>query len=127
MGKEVLSVFGKDYPTRDGTCVRDYIHVSDLVDAHLRALDYLLAGNESAVFNLGTEKGTTVLELIKTAEKAWGKNIPYKVVDRRAGDCEVLVADSTKAKQILGWQSKHNLEEILADAWEWHQNLENKI
>jgi len=120
LGKETLKVFGNDYPTRDGTCERDYIHVADLAEAHVKALEYLIKNGQSDVFNLGTEKGTTVLELIQTAEKVWGKTIPYEIVERRPGDPAILVASAQKIGEKLGWQAKYNLEKILADAWQWH-------
>ncbi len=106
--REQLQVFGDDYDTDDGTCIRDYIHVNDLSDAHLKAMDYLLNENKNLVVNLGTSKGSSVLEVIDEAEKAIGKNINYKIVGRRAGDPAHLVASYEKAKDLLGWEAKHS-------------------
>jgi UDP-glucose 4-epimerase len=116
-----LSVFGTDYPTKDGTCIRDYIHVTDLVDAHLLALNFLFEKGQSEIFNLGNGNGFSVWEVIKTAEKVIEKKIPYEITLRRAGDPAVLVADSQKAKTLLNWNPKHSgLEEIIGTAWNWH-------
>jgi len=119
--REKLFVFGDDYPTKDGTAIRDYIHVNDLADAHLRALNYLSEGGKSDVFNLGTGEGYSVLEMIAAAEKATGKEIPYEITGRRAGDPAMLVADNSKAREILGWQPKYGLQEIMETAWNWHK------
>lgn len=120
--REEVSIFGDDYPTPDGTCIRDYIHVTDLADAHLRALDYLRAGNESNVFNLGNGVGFSVQEVVDTARKVTGHPIPAKIVPRRPGDPAQLIASSDKAREVLGWDPKHDsLEEIIASAWKWHQ------
>lgn len=117
-----ISIFGDDYPTRDGTCVRDYIHVMDLSEAHLLAADYLLSGGESDVFNLGNGVGFTVKEVIQAAEEVVGASIPAKIAPRRAGDPAQLVASSDKAKSILGWKpSRYNIHTILSDAWSWHK------
>ena len=119
--REHVSIFGTDYPTKDGTCVRDYIHVTDLAQAHILAVKYLIAGNKSNIFNLGNGVGFTVKEVIKTAEKVTGKSIKVVEEDRRAGDPAVLIASSEKAKKILGWHPQHNsLEEIIQTAWNWH-------
>ncbi len=116
-----FKVFGMDYPTKDGTCIRDYIHVSDLADAHILALEYLLKKNRSNVFNLANGKGFSVLEVIKAAEKITGRKIIYKVGSRRAGDPAVLIADSGKAKKYLEWKPRlSSLEAIIASAWKWH-------
>lgn len=120
--REKVLVFGKDYETPDGTCVRDYIHINDLADAHIKALEYLNAGNNSDIFNLGTGDGNSVLEIIKTAEKITGKEIKFEITERRPGDPAVLVADNKKAKNILGWEAKYNLEQIISTAWNWHCN-----
>ncbi|GGN97258.1 UDP-glucose 4-epimerase GalE [Saccharibacillus kuerlensis] len=118
-----ISVFGEDYPTEDGTCIRDYLHVSDLADAHLRAIDYLKNGGESDVFNLGSGSGFSVREIIETARRVTGKEIPVKTEPRRAGDPAVLVASSQKARSILGWSpARENIETIIASAWSWHQS-----
>ncbi len=122
LGKyESLGVFGSDYETRDGTCVRDYIHVVDLVDAHLKALEFLFGGDKSDVFNLGNGLGFTVKEVIDMVEKVSGKKVPVKIMERREGDPAALVADSAKAGKILGWHPVHSsLEEIITTAWKWH-------
>ena len=118
-----LDVYGTDYDTRDGTCVRDYIHVVDLVDAHLKALDYLFAGNESDVFNLGNGEGFTVKEVIGMAEKVSGQKLKVIMSVRREGDPAALVADSKKAAKVLGWKPEHSgLEEIVETAWNWHSS-----
>lgn len=120
--REAVSVFGDDYPTRDGTCVRDYIHVTDLAQAHILALDYLLQGGENNVFNLGNGVGFTVNEVIECARKVTGHAIPAVVSPRRAGDPAQLVASSEKAKTVLGWKPRYdNLETIISTAWAWHQ------
>jgi UDP-glucose 4-epimerase len=117
-----ITVYGTDYPTPDGTCIRDYIHVSDLVDAHLLAMDYLLNGGESAIFNLGSSKGYSVKEMIDAARVVTGHPIPVEYGDRRAGDPPSLIASSEKAKQILGWSpSRTAIETIIGSAWAWHK------
>lgn len=124
--REQLSVFGNDYPTSDGTCVRDYIHVVDLAKAHVVALKRLLEGkNESnyEVFNVGTGKGSTVLEVIESFEKVSGKKLNYKIVDRRPGDITTAYADTTKANEVLGWKAKSTLDEAMKSAWEWEQKI----
>jgi UDP-glucose-4-epimerase GalE len=115
-----LKVFGTDYPTLDGTAIRDYIHVDDLADAHLRALGYLSDGGNSNVFNLGTGSGSTVRQVIAAAEKASGRAVPVADAPRRAGDPVALYSDSTKAEAVLGWSARHSLDEIVASAWAWH-------
>ena len=120
---EILSVFGSDYDTPDGTGVRDYIHVTDLAQAHILAVKYLMEGNESNIFNLGNGVGFTVKEVIETARKVTGKPIKAVEEGRRAGDPAVLIASSEKAKNILGWKPEHaDLEEIIASAWKWHSS-----
>jgi UDP-glucose 4-epimerase len=120
--RESLTLFGTDYPTPDGTCVRDYIHVEDLVDAHFLALQYLEAGNPSAAFNLGNGRGFSNREIIEAARRVTGKPIPVTEAPRRPGDPAVLVASSEKAEKVLGWKPKHpDIEEIIADAWRWHE------
>ncbi len=112
--RECLMVFGNDYDTRDGTCVRDYVHVSDLADAHVKAIKRLLEGKPSAIYNLGTENGVTVKEVIAATERVTGKTLPVRFVGRRAGDPAVLVASSRKAEQELGWKPKYtSIEEII--------------
>lgn len=121
-GRANLKVFGTDYDTDDGTCVRDYIHVTDLVDAHVLALEYLFRKKQSVVLNLGNGTGFSVKEVITVAEKVTGETVPYEKAARRAGDPAVLVADATKAKNVLGWKPQHEqLKDIIASAWEWHR------
>ncbi|MBQ6919649.1 MAG: UDP-glucose 4-epimerase GalE [Synergistaceae bacterium] len=122
MGKrEFIMVYGNDYPTDDGTCIRDYIHVEDLAKAHILALEYLRNGGESNIFNLGSGDGYSVMEMINAARKVTGHPIPAKVGQRRAGDPARLVADSTKARKILKWQPEiTKMEDIIATAWKWH-------
>ena len=120
-GKRELTVFGEDYATPDGTCVRDYIHVTDLAKAHLAALAYLDSGGASGAFNLGTGQGHSVREVLVCAEKITGRRIPYKVGIRREGDPPVLVASPERAKRVLGWvPERPRLDDIVADAWAWH-------
>ena len=123
LGKlESVSIFGTDYPTRDGTCIRDYIHVTDLAQAHVLGLEYLLKEGDSDVFNLGNGSGFSVREVIETAKKVTGKEIKIVERDRRPGDPPVLVGSSDKAKKALGWRPEYaNLNDIVAHAWQWHQ------
>jgi len=115
-------VFGNDWPTRDGTCVRDYIHVNDLCDAHLRALDWLAGGGRCEAFNLGNGDGATVLEVIDAARRVTGKSIKIDHAPRRAGDPPSLVADASKAKRVLGWQpARADIGGIVRDAWNFEQ------
>lgn len=123
----MLSVFGDDYPTEDGTCIRDYIHVMDLAEAHVVALKRLLNKNNGQnyeVFNLGTGKGNSVLEVIKTFEKVTQQKLPYKITARREGDIISAYADTQKANSVLGWKSKYNLADALKSAWKWQQKQE---
>ena len=116
-----VTVFGNDYQTKDGTCVRDYIHVSDLAEAHALSLDYLRAGNPSTAVNLGNGQGYSVLEVIEAARAVTGREIPIDMQGRRAGDPSHLVADATKARTVLGWQPQHtDLAAIISSAWEWN-------
>lgn len=120
--RESLSIFGTDYPTPDGTAVRDYIHVSDLASAHVLGLEYLLQGGDSQVFNLGNGNGFSVREVIETAKQVTGKDIPVKECPRRAGDPPILVGSSALAREILGWSPLYaDLKVIIAHAWQWHQ------
>ncbi len=120
--RDHISIFGEDYPTKDGTCVRDYIHVTDLAQAHILAMDYLLQGGESNVFNLGNGVGFTVKEVIDVARKVTGHPIPAQVSPRRAGDPAQLVASSEKARTVLGWKPQYaDLETIVSSAWDWHK------
>ncbi len=124
--RESILVFGDDYATKDGTCVRDYIHVTDLANAHILAVEYLKKGNESNIFNLGNGIGFTVNEVIETARKVTEHAIPAVATPRRAGDPAQLIASSEKAKTILGWNPEHDdLEEIISSAWKWHKNHPN--
>ena len=119
--REYISIFGSDYDTDDGTCIRDYIHVTDLADAHILAVNYLMNGGESNIFNLGNGIGYSVKEVINTARKVTNHPIPAKEESRRAGDPARLVASGQKAKDILGWEPKYtNLSDIIESAWKWH-------
>lgn len=118
--RDAFKVFGRDYDTRDGTCVRDYVHVLDLADAHVRAVDYLLSGGESVKLNLGTGTGTTVKELMSVISDVSGKPFPVTYTERRDGDSTSLVANSDKALSVLGWQPKYDLHDIIRSAWQWH-------
>ncbi len=123
-----LSVFGADYPTEDGTCIRDYIHVVDLAKAHVVAMQRLLSGKNDTnyeVFNIGTGKGSSVLEVIHSFEKVSGRKLNYKIVDRRPGDVISAYADTTKANSILGWKAQSSLDEAMKSAWEWEQKIRN--
>jgi len=123
LGKtDQVSVFGNNYPTPDGTAIRDYIHVSDLCRAHLRALDYLRAGNSSESINLGNGEGYSVLEVIEAVRRVTGCEIRVQFDPPRAGDPSRLVADATKARSVLGWAPVHKLEAIVESAWKWHQS-----
>lgn len=115
-----LKVFGSDYPTRDGSCLRDYVHVEDLADAHYRGLLYIMKHNCSEDFNLGSDTGFTVLELIHKFEEVTGQKVPFELAGRRAGDPASLVASNKKARELLGWELKHSdIGTILNDAWNW--------
>lgn len=114
-----IQIFGDDYETPDGTCIRDYVHVSDLADAHLRAMDYLFRGGACDIFNLGTTKGSSVLDVIRMVEKITGKRLEIPVGPRRVGDPPRLVAGSKKALGVLGWRPQHDLESIVRTAWAW--------
>lgn len=126
--REQLSVFGGDYPTIDGTCVRDYIHVVDLAKAHVVALQRLLGHkNETSfeVFNLGTGTGSSVLEAIQSFEKVSGKKLKYQIVDRREGDVIAAYAETSKANNVLGWKTELTLDDAMASAWKWEQKIRN--
>jgi len=117
-----ISIFGTDYPTPDGTCIRDYIHVTDLATAHILGLEYLLQGGNSTVFNLGNGNGFSVKEVIAAAKEVTGNNIPITECDRRPGDPPILIGSSEKARKILGWQPVYpHINEIVSHAWKWHQ------
>ena len=120
--REFISIFGEDYPTEDGTCIRDYIHVEDLIAAHILALKYLQNGGESNIFNLGSNKGFSVKEIIEAARAVTGHELPAKIAPKRAGDPSTLIASSEKAKRILGWAPKRaSIQTIIEDAWNWHR------
>lgn len=125
--REFLSVFGGDYDTVDGTGVRDYIHVVDLAFGHVKAIDYLNSKEcmEPLFVNLGTGKGYSVLDMVKAFEKACGKKVPYKIVDRRAGDIATCFADPSFAKEVLGWEAKKSIEDMCVDSWTWQKNNPN--
>lgn len=124
--REYITVFGDDYDTHDGTCIRDYIHVIDLANAHIKALNYLREGNESNIFNLGSGNGFTVKEMIEAAKEATGEEIKVVIGERRLGDPAKLVASSQKAKEILGWTPEFDdVKKMIGDAWNWHKNHPN--
>lgn len=119
--RKKFSVFGTDYETRDGSCIRDYIHVTDLADAHIKAIEYLFTNEKSDFFNLGTGEGVTVLELIDVVERITGRKLNVSLEDRRPGDPAALVADNSKAKTVLGWSPIHSsIDNIIRTAWNWH-------
>ncbi len=119
--REAINIYGDDYPTEDGTCIRDYIHVTDLAQAHILAVEYLMKGNDSNVFNLGNGVGFSVKEVVEVARKVTGHAIPAVITERRAGDPARLIASSEKAREVLNWNPQHaELEEIISSAWKWH-------
>lgn len=122
---ECLNVCGNDYPTPDGTGVRDYIHVVDLALGHIKALDRLLKVKGCEVYNLGTGKGYSVLDVVKAFEKASGIKINYRIAPRRAGDVACCYADATKAKEVLGWQAQYDIDDMCADSWRWQSQNPN--
>ena len=117
-----LQVFGTDYPTPDGTPIRDYVHVIDLADAHKKALEYLERGGSSTVVNLGTGLGSSVFEVLSAAERIIGRQIPHELTAQRPGDPVALFADNQRARELLGWKPQLGLDEILSSAWSWHSN-----
>lgn len=122
--KNKLQIFGGDYNTKDGTCIRDYIHVSDIADAHILALNYLDKMDSSIdIFNLGTGNGVSVLEAVQSFEKVNNLSLNYEIVERREGDVEAVYANNSKAHKLLGWQPKFGLEEMMLSAWKWQLNL----
>jgi len=126
--REQLSVYGNDYPTPDGTCIRDYIHVVDVAKAHVKALQRLVSNKNKEnfdVFNLGTGTGSSVLEVIKSFERVSGKKLNYKIVSRRAGDVIEAYADTQKANEILGWRAESSLDDAMKSAWDWEQKIRN--
>jgi UDP-glucose 4-epimerase len=127
--RKELAVYGNDYPTHDGTCVRDYIHVVDLAKAHVIAMQRLVNKTNTdklEIFNLGTGTGSTVLEVIHSFEKASGQKLPYKIVDRREGDITEAYANTDKANNVLGWKTQLSLDEAIASAWKWEQKIRQK-
>lgn len=127
VGKNALTVFGDDYDTRDGSCIRDFIHVSDIADAHVKALQYLIEGRnkkQASLFNLGTGNGVSVLEAIHSFEKVSGKKLNYVIGKRREGDVIAVYADNTLAKTELKWVPQYSLDDMMLSAWKWQQNLE---
>lgn len=124
-----MQVFGNDYDTRDGSCVRDYVHVMDIANAHTLALQYMMEGNNRKnceVYNLGTGNGITVLEMINAFEKVSGQKLNYKIGPRRLGDVVSVYADNTKARALLGWEPKYTLDQMMSTAWNWEQTMKNE-
>ena len=121
--REFLEIYGTDYGTRDGTCLRDYIHVTDLAAGHIKAIDYLDKSEGCTAINLGTGDGISVLEMVRAFEKVTGKELPIKLSGRRSGDVPVSYADCTKAKKVLGWKAEHSVEEMCRSTWDWCQKL----
>ena len=127
--RDQLAVFGDDYPTEDGTCIRDYIHVVDLAKAHVIALELLIENKSLSnyeVFNLGTGKGSSVLEVIQSFEKVSGRKLNYKIAERREGDVISAYADTTHANKVLGWKTESSLDDAMASAWNWEKKIRNK-
>ncbi len=121
--RDSITIFGEDYPTPDGTCIRDYVHVCDLIDGHLKALAYLEQGGKSDAFNLGIGHGFSVREIIEAVKRVTGREFPVRSGARRAGDPSILIASGEKARRVLGWEPKHTeIDGIIADAWRWHKN-----
>ena len=120
-----ISVFGNDYPTPDGTCIRDYIHVDDLAEAHISALTYLGNGGESVALNVGTGTGTSVMEVIEATARISGRNVPHEIVARRVGDPISVYADPAKVNATLGWGPTHGFDDIITSAWAWHSSHPN--
>lgn len=124
--REFITIYGDDYDTEDGTCIRDYVHVEDLIEAHILALKYLMTGGESNVFNLGSSQGFSVKEIVEAVRNVTKLPIPEKIGERRAGDPSTLIASSEKARKILGWNpTRTNIDRIISDAWRWHQSHKN--
>jgi UDP-glucose 4-epimerase len=123
--REELQVFGNDYDTPDGTCIRDYIHVVDLAKGHIAALEHMPEANACEIYNLGTGVGYSVLEVVQAFEVASGKHIPYKIVDRRAGDVDEYYANAQKAAAGLGWHAEKTLEDACRDTWKWQSQNPN--
>jgi UDP-glucose 4-epimerase len=126
--EETIKIFGTDYNTPDGTCIRDYIHVTDLVDAHIRAMESLESGEPGGVFNLGNGKGYSIREVIEAAREACGVDIPVEESARRPADPAVLIADAGRAREVLGWEpSIRDIGDIVSSAWKWHKSLNTRL
>lgn len=125
--RDGFKIFGQDWDTRDGSCLRDYIHVLDLADAHVRAVERLMSGGESLAANLGVGDGVTVIELLAAIERVTGKRVPASPAPRRAGDAPALVANNAYARRELGWTPARDIDAIIADAWKWHSEVEPKL
>jgi len=123
--RDSISIFGTDYNTPDGTCIRDYIHVNDLASAHIAAYEYLSEKNQSNIFNLGNGQGYSVREIIDMCKKVTGRDFNVEIADRREGDPDILIADASKIENELGWKPKYDLECIVSSAWKWHQKVNN--
>lgn len=124
---ETFEIYGTDYPTRDGTCIRDYMHVADVASAHTSSIDYLDAGNKEGTFNIGGHTGVSVRELVAAAEKVLNKRAKIEYKGRRAGDAAMLVADTTKAQQVLKWAPKYTIDDAILHAWNWENKIEKSI
>ena len=123
LANKAMKVFGTDYDTRDGSCIRDYVHVEDLAEAHYLGLKYIMENDGNHAFNLGSSEGFSVLEILHEAERVTGEHVPHDIADRRPGDPAVLIASNKKAKDVLGWEPKRSeVQTILRDAWKWEQN-----
>ena len=123
LANKAMKVFGTDYDTRDGSCIRDYVHVEDLAEAHYLGLKYIMENDGNHAFNLGSSEGFSVLEILHEAERVTGEPVPHDIADRRPGDPAVLIASNKKAKDVLGWEPKRSeVQTILRDAWNWEQN-----
>ena len=125
--RSLFKIYGSDYSTPDGTCIRDFVHVADLADAHARSVDYLMAGGNTVALNLGTGRGTSVKQLARAIETASNIRLPVELVARRKGDPPELVADNTKAKTTLRWQPTYELEDIVRSAWNWHRRADGDV
>ncbi|MBB6062682.1 UDP-glucose 4-epimerase [Thermosipho japonicus] len=124
--RESIKIFGTDYETKDGTCIRDFVHVNDLADAHIKGLEYLMSEKKTDYFNLGSGSGFSVREVIEKVKEVTNVDFKVEEVDRRPGDPAYLIADNTKARKILGWEPKYDLEKIIQTAWNWHKILRKK-
>jgi UDP-glucose 4-epimerase len=121
-----MTVFGDDYPTRDGTCIRDYVHVTDIANAHIKALDFLIENKNKSnfsIFNLGSGNGVSVLEAIAAFEKISGKKLNYQIGQKRDGDVGAIYSDNSFSEKTLGWTPKYNLEDMMSSAWKWELEL----